>query len=78
MQKIPDEALQIFVCDGSPRPDPFVAESLAIYDNVRYLHAGRQLSFGETYNLGIQAAETPMWSCWPTMSSSPPSRSGGW
>ncbi|MCA9989677.1 MAG: glycosyltransferase family 2 protein [Ardenticatenaceae bacterium] len=59
LQKIPDEALQIFVCDGSPRPDPFVAESLAIYDNVRYLHAGRQLSFGETYNLGIQAAETP-------------------
>lgn len=56
INKIPDNDLEILVCDGSSEADPFVAENLAIYDNVRYLHGGRQLSFGETYNLGVRAS----------------------
>lgn len=56
INKIHDNDLEILVCDGSPEADPFVAENMAVYDNVRYLHDGRQLSFGETYNLGVRAS----------------------
>ncbi|MCI0574957.1 MAG: glycosyltransferase [Chloroflexi bacterium] len=57
LQKVPDDHLTILVCDGSPEPDPTLAE-MVTGDRVCYLHAGRQLSFGATYNLGVAAAQT--------------------
>jgi Glycosyl transferase family 2 len=57
LRRIPDERLTILVCDGSPESDPRLAESLRTSDAC-YLHADRQLTFGETYNLGIEAART--------------------
>lgn len=57
INKIPDSDLEILVCDGSPEPDPFVAQNVTAYENVRYLHGNRQLSFGETYNLGVHTSE---------------------
>lgn len=47
----------ILVCDGSPEPDGQLAENLDGSD-ARYLHVGRPLSFGGTYNLGIEAIRT--------------------
>jgi GT2 family glycosyltransferase len=57
LERMPDEQLTILVCDGSPEPDPALAEQFTA-PRLCYLHAGRQLSFGATYNLGIEAAET--------------------
>ncbi len=57
LRRVPDEFLTILVCDGSPEPDGQLAATLD-GSNARYLHAGRPLSFGGTYNLGIEAAQT--------------------
>lgn len=46
--------LDVIVCDGSPAPDEALASQLQA-QGFRYLHDGRQLSFGETYNLGVRA-----------------------
>lgn len=57
LRRVPDERLTILVCDGSPEPDRQLAASLS--DNrAGYLHAGRELTFGGTYNLGVEAART--------------------
>lgn len=57
LRRVPDERLSILVCDGSPEPDPQLAATLGA-SQACYLHAGRLLSFGGTYNLGIEAART--------------------
>lgn len=57
LRRIPDELLTILVCDGSPDPDRQVAATLSD-NNAAYLHAGRELTFGGTYNLGVEAART--------------------
>jgi GT2 family glycosyltransferase len=57
LRRVPDDLLTIHVCDGSPEPDPQLATTLSA-SQACYLHAGRGLSFGETYNLGIEAVRT--------------------
>lgn len=57
-KQMADPDLAILLCDGSPEPDPALAAEFAADPQVTYLHGGRQLSFGATYNMGVQAAES--------------------
>lgn len=57
LQQDADPGLTVIVADGSPDPDRELAARLA-GPHTRYLHAGRSLSFGATYNFGVAAAGT--------------------
>ena len=51
--------LNVALLDGSPTRDDALADALAAL-GVEYVHGGRELSFAETYNLGIKRTSNPV------------------
>ncbi len=51
--------LNVNIVDGSPTRDDHLAEALTAL-GVKYVHCGRELSFGETYNTGIRRTSCPV------------------
>jgi GT2 family glycosyltransferase len=54
-----ESKLSVTVVDGSPQADSDLEAGLRAL-GVCYLHAGRELSFAETYNTGIRARSSPV------------------
>ena len=53
------EELNIIFVDGSPSRDTLIEREFDLL-GIRYVHCGRELSFGETYNTGIKEASNPV------------------
>lgn len=54
-----ESRMMVTVVDGSPQGDLKLEACLRPL-GVRYLHTGRELSFAQTYNVGIQAGSNPV------------------
>ncbi len=48
---------RVVVSDGSPQPDDFLRKALSEFE-ASYCHSGDELSFGKTYNQGLETAVT--------------------
>lgn len=53
------ENLRIIFVDGSPFADEELKNGLMAF-GVEYIHSGRELSFGQIYDLGIKASSSPV------------------
>ncbi len=51
--------LRVLLVDGSPDPDAELARALPEL-GAQYVHCGRELSFGATYNTGIRSTSGPV------------------